>query len=114
MLTLPGTLQAQDSNFQLTYHVERTASAALDVEACGEIATTIAAQAGLRTNVQSYLGQLVVVSGGAEDQGSYIVQCIEVDETTVSVVQGIDYQPQKAVMGEFADDAAAALMDAVR
>jgi hypothetical protein len=55
--------------------------------------------------VQTFPGQLVVVRGGDEGRGAFIAQCIEVESTTVSVIQGIDYQRPKAALGAFADQA---------
>lgn len=47
--------------------------------------------------------------GGLEGRGAFIVQCIAVEDTTVSVVQGVDYQGPKGALGELADRAAADL-----
>lgn len=103
---------AQSNDFNLTYHVERTSEAALDIETCGAIAGNAAARAGYEANVQSFPGQLVLVSGGKEGQGVFTVQCISVEKTTVSVVQGIDYRNKKASLGQYADDVQAAILAA--
>jgi hypothetical protein len=100
---------AQDTDFNLTYHVERTPRASLSIETCGKIASKTATAAGLSADVQTFPGQLVVVRGGDEGRGAFIVQCIAVENTTVSVVQGIDYQGPKASLGAFADEAHAAV-----
>ncbi len=100
---------AQDSNFNLTYHVERTPKAKLSIETRGSTIEKTAEQSGLASNVQTFPGQLVVVRGGDEGRGAFIAQCIEVESTTVSVVQGIDYQGPKAALGKFADQANAAV-----
>ncbi len=100
---------AQDADFNLTYHVERIPAAQLSIEACGDVITQSAEQAGFRVDTQSFPGQLVVVHGGAEGQGAFVAQCIAVESTTVSVVQGIDYTAQKGALGDFADQAFAAV-----
>jgi uncharacterized protein YhbP (UPF0306 family) len=100
---------AQDSDFNLTYHVERTPKAKLSIEACGSTIEKLAKNAGFAFDSQTFPGQLVVVRGGLEGQGAFIAQCIEVETTTVSVVQGIDYQGPKAALGQFADQAHAAV-----
>lgn len=109
-LALPALAQSPD--FNVTYHVERTPAAQLSIETCGKVVTEAAASAGLGSTSQSYPGQLVTVTGGEEGRGGFIVQCIAVEETTVSVVQGIDYGPQKGSLGEFADQAFAAVQAA--
>lgn len=96
---------AQGTDFNLTYHVERTPAAQLSIEACGQAVVNAATQAGLRSATQSYPDQLVTVSGGADGNGGFVVQCIAVGDTTVSVVQGIDYRQQKGALGAFADQA---------
>ena len=119
LLSILGTLssalpvRAQDADFNLTYHVERTPKAKLSIETCGSVVAKAAKQAGLRAEVQSFPGQLVTVRGGAEGRGAFVVQCIEVENTTVSVVQGIDYRGAKASLGKFADQAFAAVKSAV-
>ncbi|MDK8874352.1 DUF6180 family protein [Paracoccus sp. SSJ] len=105
---------AQDADFSLTYHIERTPAAQLSIETCGSTVADAAAQAGLRAVSQSFPGQLVTVSGGAEGRGAFVVQCIAVDDKTVSVVQGIDYQQAKGAIGDFADQAFAAVQATVR
>ncbi|MFD1704827.1 DUF6180 family protein [Methylopila henanensis] len=97
--------QAQNADFNLTYHVERTPAAQLDIEACGDAVVQAARQAGLRADAQSFPGQLVTVSGGRENEGAFVAQCIAVGDTTVSVVQGIDYKQRKGALGAFADQA---------
>lgn len=109
-----GPLMAQDTDFTLTYHVERTPSARLDINACGDAAMKAAEAAGLISTVQRFPEQLVSVSGGREGAGAYVVQCIAVDDMTVSVVHGIDYRDQKAAMGEFADAASEAVAAATK
>ncbi|MCV2449209.1 DUF6180 family protein [Paracoccus sp. DMF] len=86
---------AQEADFNLIYHVERTPAAQLSIEACGQAVVDAATQAGLRSATQSYPDQLVTVSGGEDSLGAFVVQCIAVGDTTVSVVQGIDYRQQK-------------------
>ena len=110
-LSLPAF--AQGAEFSLTYHVERTPAAQLSIEACGNAVTQAAQQAGLSSDAQSFPGQLVTVRGGAEGRGAFVVQCIAVENMTVSVVQGIDYRAQKGALGEFADQAFAAVKAAV-
>lgn len=115
LLSLLGTLGsalpvlAQDADFNVTYHVERTPKARLSIETCASTVAKAAKQAGLTADVQSFPGQLVTVKGGAEGRGAFIVQCIAVENTTVSVVQGIDYRGPKASLGKFADQAYAAV-----
>lgn len=102
-LSLPAA--AEDGDFSLTYHVERTPAAQLSIEACGEAVLGAAEDAGLTSTVQTFPEQLVTVSGGRDGDGSFVVQCIAVGDTTVSVVQGIDYRTEKASLGAFADHA---------
>ena len=64
--------------------------------------------------VENFPGKLVIVKGGKAGSGAFVVQCITVDNTTVSVVQGIDYRNQKASLGRFADTAFAAVKAAIR
>ena len=103
---------ARSNDFNLTYYVERTPEAALDIKTCGAAVENAAAKAGYEANVQNFPGQLVLVSGGKEGQGVFTVQCIEVEKMTVSVVQGIDYRNKKAALGQFADDVQAAIIAA--
>ena len=120
LLTTAGVLgaslpvMAQNTDFNLTYHIERTPAAQLSIETCGKVVAQAAQKAGLRVDVQSYPNQLVTVSGGAEGRGVFVVQCIAVDKTTVSVVQGIDYRRQKGSLGTFADQAFSAVKAAVK
>ena len=62
--------------------------------------------AGLSATVTAFPGQLVTVSGGETGKGAFVVQCITVDDKTVSVVQGIDYRQEKGPLGAFADQLA--------
>lgn len=112
LMILPLSAPAQSADFSLTYHIERTPADQLDIETCGDVVAQMAQQAGLSADRQSFPGQLVSLSGGAEGSGTFIVQCIAVDDKTVSVVQGIDYRQQKGALGEFADRAFAALKEA--
>lgn len=105
---------AQDADFNLTYHVERTPAAQLSIETCGQVVVDAAEQAGLRSATQSYPDQLVTVSGGKDSLGGFVAQCIAVGDTTVTVVQGIDYRQQKGALGEFADQAFAAVKAAAQ
>lgn len=114
LIVLATPSVAQGTDFNVTYHVERTPAAQLSIETCGKAVVEIATKAGLHTATQSYPGQLVTVSGGAEGSGAFIAQCIAVDDKTVSVVQGIDYRPHKGALGEFADQAFAAVKAAVQ
>lgn len=104
-----ATASAQDADFSLTYHVERIPAARLSIEACGQAVVDTAAKTGMRHTTQSYPDQLVTVSGGEDSRGAFIAQCIVVGDTTVSVIQGIDYQQQKGALGDFADQAFAAV-----
>lgn len=90
------SVSAQSKDFNLTYHVERTPEAALDIETCGAVVEKAAAKVGLDANVQSFPGQLVLVSGGKEGRGVFTVQCIAVENMTVSVVQGSTTATRKA------------------
>lgn len=103
---------AQSNDFNLTYYVERTPEASLDIETCGAVVEDAATKAGYEANVQSFPGQLILVSGGKEGHGVFTVQCITVEKTTVSVVQGIDYRNGKGPLGQYADDVQAAIMAA--
>lgn len=105
---------AQNADFNLTYHVERTPKTRLSIETCGKVVVDLAQRAGLRANVQKFPGQLVVIKGGDQGRGAFVVQCIAVENTTVSVVQGIDYQGPKASLGDFADKANAAVKAAAK
>lgn len=105
---------AQDNNFNVTYHVERTPTSRLSLDTCGGVVTKAAQRAGLRASSQGTPGKLVTVVGGSASSGTFVVHCIAVDDKTVSVVQGIDYQPQKGALGKFADQAFAALKAAAK
>ena len=111
---LSAPVLAQDADFALTYHVERTPAADLSIDTCGSVVTDAAERAGLRAGSQRFPEQLVTVSGGAEGTGAFVVQCIAVDDKTVTVVQGIDYSRQKGTIGAFADDAFEAVKAAVK
>ncbi|WP_323717244.1 DUF6180 family protein [Paracoccus aminovorans] len=50
----------------------------------------------------------------SKPNGAFIVQCIAVGDTTVSVVQSIDYRQQKGTLGAFADQAFAAVKAAAQ
>lgn len=113
LLSLSAPAFAQEVDFNLTYHVERTPAAQLSIETCGDTVAKAAGQAGLSANVAAFPGQLVTVSGGATGKGAFVVQCIAVDDKTVSVVQGIDYQQEKGALGAFADQLAQAMAAAV-
>lgn len=106
------TALAQSDDFNLTYHVERTPEAALDIETCGAVVEKTAVKSRLDASVQNFPEQLVLVSGGKEGRGVFTVQCIAVENMTVSVVQGIDYRNQKGSLGQFADSVQAAIMAA--
>lgn len=54
------------------------------------------------------------MSGGADKRGAFVVQCIAVDDKTVSVVQGIDYSQRKGPLGAFVDEVQAALLKAAK
>lgn len=114
LLALSNGAMAQDADFTLTYHVERTPAAQLNIEACADAVEQAAEQAELRHDQQIFSGQLVMISGGAEGAGMFVVQCIAVDNTTVTVVQGIDYQQQKGPLGEFADKTFTAVKAAIK
>lgn len=105
-----ASLHAQDSDFNLTYHVERTPADALDLTSCGTAVEQAARSAGFSVNVQRFPQQLVIVSGGEKGRGVFTVQCIAVGDVTVSVVQGIDYQPGRGPLATFADNAYAAIL----
>lgn len=105
---------AQENDFHLTYHVERSPASRLSIETCGSIVTGAARQAGLRSDQTAFPGQLVVVSGGAKGAGTFVAQCIAVGDVTVSVVQGIDYRQQKGLLGRFADQAFAGVKAALK
>ncbi|MEH3099237.1 DUF6180 family protein [Sphingomonas adhaesiva] len=104
---------AQGRDFTLTYHVERTPAAKLSIAACGNAVAQVARAAKLGADVQSFPGQLVIVKGGRAGAGALVAHCIAVGGTTVSVVQGIDYQPRKAALGQVADRAFAAVKAAI-
>lgn len=105
---------SQSNDFNLTYHVERTPAASLSISACGNAAANAARQSRLSVDMQSFPGQLVIVKGGRAGAGAFVVQCIAVGNTTVSVVQGIDYGDGKGALGQFADRAFAAVKAAIR
>jgi len=69
-LTVP--VLAQDSDFNLTYHVERTPKSKLSIETCGNAIEKMAKRSGLASDVQTFPGQLVVVRGGLEGHGAFI------------------------------------------
>lgn len=100
---------AADQDFTLTYHVERIPAAKLSIDTCGRVVSDVAEKAGLSAALQSFPGQLVTVQGGTTGSGAFVVQCIAVDATTVTVVQGFDYQGTKGPLGEAADGTIAAL-----
>ncbi len=114
ILAMTAPTLAQDDDFNLTYHVERTPSSKLTIEKCGDVVTETAQKAGLRSDIQDFPGQLVVVTGGIKGKGAFVVQCINVDNVTVSVVQGIDYRQQKGALGRFADKTFEALKAAIK
>ena len=114
LLALASPAFAQSGDFNLTYHVERTPAARLSLTACGNAVAQIARQSRLSVDTQSFPGQLVIVKGGRAGAGAFVVQCIAVGNTTVSVVQGIDYKTQKAALGQFADRAFAAVKAAIK
>ncbi|WP_421566123.1 DUF6180 family protein [Ochrobactrum sp. EDr1-4] len=103
-------LFAQDNDFNLTFHVERTPSKTLDLETCGSVVESSASAAGFTVSVQRFPQQLVLVSGGEKGSGVFTLQCIAVGDVTVSVVQGIDYRTSKGALGKFADDTYAAIL----
>lgn len=109
-ISLPMIAAADD--FNLTYHVERFQTSALDLETCAKTVAGDAASAGLTVSITNFPGQLSTVSGGAPSAGSFVVQCIAVDDKTVAVVQGIDYSQSKGPLGQFADQAFTALQAA--
>lgn len=94
----------QNDDFHLAYHVERTPSEKLSIETCGSVVAAAAQKVGLNVGSQNFPGQLVLVSGGLKGKGAFVVQCISVEDITVSVVQGIDYSQQKGALGNFADN----------
>lgn len=105
---------AQNGDFNLTYHVDRIPAAKLSIEACGRIVAQTARQARLSVDTQSFPKQLVSLKGGSGGSGAFVVQCIAVGGTTVTVVQGIDYLNGKGPLGNFADRTRAALQAAAR
>lgn len=114
VLTFASPALSQSSDFNLTYHVERTPAARLSLAACGNAVAQVARQSRLSVDVQSFPSQLVIVKGGRAGAGAFVVQCIAVGNTTVSVVQGIDYRAQKGALGQFADRAFAAVKAAIK
>ena len=105
---------SQSSDFNLTYHVERTPAAKLSLATCGSAVADIARQSRFSVDTQSFPGQLVIVKGGHAGAGAFVVQCIAVGSTTVSVVQGIDYKAGKGPLGRFADRAFAAIKASIK
>ena len=95
---------AENDDFHLAYHVERTPADKLSIETCGSVVMAAAQKVGLNVGSQNFPGQLVMVSGGLKGKGAFVVQCISVEDITVSVVQGIDYSQQKGALGNFADN----------
>lgn len=114
LLATASPALSQGGDFSLTYHVERTPTARLSLATCGNAVAQIARQSRLSVGIQSFPGQLVIVKGGRAGAGAFVVQCIGVGNTTVSVVQGIDYRGQKGVLGQFADRAFVAVKAAIR
>lgn len=106
-------LYAQTTDFNVTYHIERTHAAQLSIESCGKAVMDAAREAGLEAVSENTPEKLVTVSGGSSGKGAFLVQCIAVDDKTISVVQGIDYSPEKGALGDFADLAAKKVKDAV-
>lgn len=51
--------------------------------------------------------------GDAEGAGAFVVQCVAVDQTTVSVIQRIDCQTGKGSIRAFADRAFVAVKAAI-
>ncbi len=111
-ISMPVLAAADD--FNLTYHVERFQTSALSLDACANTVAGNAASAGLTVSITNFPGQLSTVSGGATSAGSFVAQCIAVDDKTVAVVQGIDYSQSKGGLGQFADQAFAAVQAAAR
>lgn len=114
LIAFASPASAQSNDFNLTYHVERTPATKLSLATCGNAAASIARQSRLGVDSQSFPGQLVVVKGGRAGAGAFVVQCIAVGNTTVSVVQGIDYKASKGVLGQFADRAFAAIKASIK
>jgi hypothetical protein len=104
LLFMTAPAHAQNDDFHLAYHVERTPSEKLSIETCGSVVAAAAQKVGLSAGSQNFPGQLVLVSGGLKGKGAFVVQCISVEDITVSVVQGIDYSQQKGALGNFADN----------
>ena len=105
---------AQNGDFNLTYHVERTPAVKLSLDKCASTAAQVARQSKLTADTQSFPGQLVTVKGGGGGAGAFVVQCIAVGTTTVTVVHGIDYSDRKGALGVFADKTLAAIKAAGR
>ena len=67
-LAAAGPALAQDADFNLTYHVERTPAAQLDIDTCGATAGKAAEQAGLRGTTQGgdglVLGDIILAVNG--------------------------------------------------
>ena len=71
-----------------------------------------AKSANYRVAVNRYPGQLGTIIAGPEvgpgigapaKGGSFIAYCAIVDDKTISVIQGIDYTPEKGSVGKFSD-----------
>ncbi|WP_347137648.1 DUF6180 family protein [Paracoccus sp. SSK6] len=101
-----------EDDFFLTYHVERMLSDDLSLEECSSAVERAAGQADLTSRIDDYPGQLAVVTGGTKGVGAFVVQCIAVDDRTVTVVQGMDYRQAKGDLGRFADRVHSELLDA--
>ena len=114
LLAVASPALSQSGDFNLTYHVERTPAAKLSLAACGNVVANIARQSRLSVDIQSFPGQLVIVKGGRVGAGAFIVHCIAVGNTTVSVVQGIDYKASKGALGQIADRAFAAIKASIK
>lgn len=67
-----------------------------------------------RTPTASSAAFLKIAHQGADKRGAFVVQCIAVDDKTVSVVQGIDYAQRKDLLGAFADRVQAAILQAAK
>lgn len=107
---LTSQLAAQSPNFNLTYHVERFPNAKVSLVECGAVVEKTAKSAGFSVNTQQFPNQLVIVSGGAEGKGVFTVQCIAVNDVTVTVLQGIDYRANKGELGALADQLQRAIL----
>jgi len=94
---------AADGDFSLQYHVERTLSTDLDLDQCIDAVKSGASDAGYRMSTDRYEGKLGVISGGPKQGGSLIAYCIVVDDKTVSVIQGLDYDAGSRSVSNVAD-----------